>query len=95
MCGDILNGNESSCIQRFGSSGKSILPMSQSEPIVSGCSPTEAGSVCRPEELAVPGSPVGAVCDDEAMTRFASRWSSPSMMLYRRFGALLCVAVAR
>lgn len=73
MCGDILNGNESSCIQRFGSSGKSMLPMSQSEPMVSGCSVAEALSVAGPEELEVPGSPVGAVCEDEAMTRFASR----------------------
>jgi hypothetical protein len=54
----ILNGNESNCIQRFGSSGKSILPRSQSDPSGSGCSAAEAGSVNGPDELDVPGSPL-------------------------------------
>jgi hypothetical protein len=92
---DSLNGNESNCIHKFGSSGKSILPISQSEPKDSGCSVAEAGSVCGPEELDVPGSPLEVACEDGAITLLASRWSSPRMMLYLRLGALLSVAVAR
>ena len=90
-----LNGNESSCIHKFGSSGKSILPKSQSEPNDIGCSAAEAGSVCGPEELDVPGSPLEFVWEDGAMTLLASRCNSPKMMLYLRLGALLSVAVAR
>ena len=70
---DSLNGNESSCIHRFGSKGKSILPRSQSDPNDSGCSVAEPGSVWGPEELDVPGSPPEFVCEDGAMTRLASR----------------------
>lgn len=81
ICGDILNGNESSCIHRLGSNGKSILPRSQSEPSVRGGSVVEPASVWGPDELDVPGSPLDVVCDDELMTRLASRWSSPRMML--------------
>ena len=92
---DSLNGKESSCIHKFGSSGKSILPISQSDPNDSGCSVAEAGSVCGPEELEVPGSPLEFVCEDGATTLLASRWSSPKMILYLRLGALLSVAVAR
>jgi hypothetical protein len=91
----ILNGNESNCIQRFGSSGKSILPISQSDPSGGGCSAMEAGSVSGPDELDVPGSPLEFVWEDGAITLLASRWSSPRMMLYLRLGALLSVAVAR
>ena len=32
----ILKGNESNCIHRFGSSGKSMLPMSRSDSSASG-----------------------------------------------------------
>ena len=90
-----LNGKESNCIHKFGSSGKSMLPISQSDPSDSGCSVAEAGSVCGSEELEVPGSPLEFVCEDGATTLLASRWSSPSMILYLRLGALLSVAVAR
>ena len=91
----ILNGNESSCIHKFGSRGISILPRSQSEPEGSCDSAVEVGSLSEPFELEVPGSPLEPDREEGAMTRLASRWSSPKIMLYLRLGALLSVAVAR
>lgn len=69
----ILNGNESSCIHKLGSRGNSMLPRSQSESRGSCGSVVEAGSLCEPEELEVPGSPLEIDCEDGAMTLLASR----------------------
>lgn len=89
---DLLKGKESSCIQRFGSSGKSILPKSHS------AEPNEAGACsvpgdrmsallesCVPDKLEVLGLPFDEL---GPITRLASRCSSPKIMVYRRFGAL-------
>lgn len=69
----ILNGNESSCIHKLGSRGNSILPRSQSESRESCGSVVDVGSLCEPEELEVPGSPLEIDCKDGAMTLLASR----------------------